>query len=1476
MSGTFSEIMERKRNEQYLNVPPSVPQENSNAIMGAGNSGGGSDNGGGGGSYDTKNEDMGADRYYNPVADYDNVSLPDRAKDTAFFIKDIFSGIWDWSVGAVQASQEEYRVRQAEVDNGIYDVMNDPAAMSSYSGGNTKDTPLLSPEEQQILEWANRADSQMMNGTIRPALKVGAGLSTIPLLLSGAGILGNASALLTAERLLGKAMIPFMVPDLAKSLNDHGLTDTTIGVAEGYIPVKSSIQMYNDPLWQKYREEHPGQAWTKLGLDFLDSLSPFAERIGRKGRKFYDNLEAKGKQAKFSLEDMAEKNKALEQKMMMDEQRMVEQAKAIQDKVASGKAKPIPKSKDQQTLDNVIKATEAEQAATPEVQQVTTPKVQYSVMDRGGRDVGVGETTITTPIKSNTVMETLNTILPTGTGNLLTKSKRVLGYFLPKEIAARLRDAFDFPTAAHELGHYLDDVLRINGFDDEIIDNFKKTWGEHSGYKKSEYRSEGIAEFTREYILNPEMAKKNFPGYFYEFTETLSKQPELSRKVELFGDQVRAYYGQGEAAKVGANLLFDSQKTSIASELKDALGKSKKDLLDFYAPIKTLTDNIQNKMGLILEGSANAYNRFIALQSLIPARVSCMLQHNCSPELFKVMKDIMGEDNIKNPVCLPDVFKEIDYAETMTKNQGWLAKIGAKNPYEALSIYYTARHSFDIAKEMAKRKMAEYTPALDKYTAQLDSIDKAIVNSIDKAEIKKLTAKRERVMAKVAEIDGHISNIKSNGGLVTEAEYKLPFSLEGAAEVVATAPKSFQKAAIKLTQFNENLLGMAKYYGLLDDASYKYLKETYPNYIPYKRAMERDYSLGMDKTVGSAGDISKIKNFYKTLSEEGSTRQIKDPLYEYSKVVNNIISKGETNLALQSLVKLSDKVQGMGQFFEEIRDNPELANPAKGEFTVWLDGKRHVYQAKDPILMTFINQSDSAKMRADFGVANVVATALRYGVTENPAFMLKNAWNDAFMSFVTSKGKGIVPLIPIVDTVIGCFKEKTDKQLKANYDFMGVPYSSRLGNIEAHRARVLENMGANFAESHGFKDGTTSALMNVMYTIYSKSAPVMKAGNELVENAPRIQEFDRMYKTYLNKGLSQAEALFRATEDARKVTEDFSQGGIWSKQHNSVDAFFNANVQGLRTAWNAFDNRKGVTAARVGILTAASCSLWMMNHNQQWYRETSQDIKNRYWLFSDGTNFYKFSKPHEFGVPCSVMERLLDYYYDGNVEAPKSLTPYLKGVFVPDILPTIFVPIIEVQQNNSFFTGKAVVPKRLQGVHNDEQFDNHTSYAARYLAKSAFGKAFDMSPMMIDHIIYGYTGSAGQMAMQGADQVLSGANTNRPAMNLTDLPIVSRFTFDPLRGSEPIDVFYKKLDEMQKDTNTYKKVNKLDKIKHPNAQKNMEKAQRELSAIFKDITDMDESTDFSPEEKRDNINVLRRKATDRATKALRENTDYKY
>lgn len=148
---------------------------------------------------------------------------------------------------------------------------------------------------------------------------------------------------------------------------------------------------------------------------------------------------------------------------------------------------------------------------------------------------------------------------------VLRLKKSQLGIYRPGSTTTAERFAGDLDTAAHELaGHWTDDRYGIgkpwiaprtrSPYDSELA----KFWIHGSVTPRSTLRyrrAEGIAEYIRAYVVNPDQARLEAPNFTTYFEKTLPD--DALKSIQSFSNDVRNWAGADPLLRAGLNIQME-------------------------------------------------------------------------------------------------------------------------------------------------------------------------------------------------------------------------------------------------------------------------------------------------------------------------------------------------------------------------------------------------------------------------------------------------------------------------------------------------------------------------------------------------------------------------------------------------------------------------------------------------------------------------------------------------------------------------------------------------------------------------------------------------------------------------------------------------------------------------------------------------------------------------------------------------------
>ena len=660
--------------------------------------------------------------------------------------------------------------------------------------------------------------------------------------------------------------------------------------------------------------------------------------------------------------------------------------------------------------------------------------------------------------------------------------------------------------------------------------------------------------------------------------------------------------------------------------------------------------------------------------------------------------------------------------------------------------------------------------------------------------------------------------------------YKFPKGLTESEcrEFAKNAPAEFKAAADIFYKVNDNMISIMEDAQVFDHALAQTLRTKYKKYCP----LLRDFSdtAAADSFIGGLTEggrgIGNVSVPLKSINIAGSERGVLNPLETILKSYAVMLNRAERNKVALMAVK-NAKDADLHELIEEVPGT--TADPKNCIFTVLVNGKKKAFKTTQDLYGPIVGYNLPAAGLM-FGVARTAARMLRTGATMSPSFILRNVLRDTVFAGIASKNG----FIPVVDTIRGAMALWKDPAMRAEFEAAGVTEFNFYSSQDA-RIKSLDAMAG----------AKPVSVWEMMKAVFSN----LEAASDFFESSTRMGEYMKARKN----GLSMEEAA-RA---AREVTLDFSRSGRIGEQVNQVVPFFNACLQGGDKMARLFHEDFVGTSLKVfKYIVLPSLLIMAMNWDKDWYKDLDPDIKNNYWCL--GRNI-RIPKPQEAGVLFgSGIEALFEQAAGKDKEAVENWLKAFSSNMVPSVVPTLFLPILEWQANYSYFKGRQLVGSKYQRLPDELQYNDYTSELSK-----GIGSALKVSPMKIDNLVRGYTGTMGGLLWSVAGEPFAKAQ-NLPKKRTGELPFIRDFNVTDANLSRPMNEFYGILDKANRQHAGYGVKGKPEA-----AVKGIRSAGSMISKIRKDIDKITHSN-LSPDRKRelidkrkDKMNQIAKKATER-------------
>lgn len=603
----------------------------------------------------------------------------------------------------------------------------------------------------------------------------------------------------------------------------------------------------------------------------------------------------------------------------------------------------------------------------------------------------------------------------------------------------------------------------------------------------------------------------------------------------------------------------------------------------------------------------------------------------------------------------------------------------------------------------------------------------------------------------------------------------------------------------EVNQFSNNVLEYLKDSGVVSKKDYDNMVAASDYYIPMKRlltAKEKETRLSQGKQAVTKAlqkqfgfTDGKLASPLKSLAE--NVRRYVD-LAERNRLIQEVVAVDKDGDVLQ---KVPTKMKPIKFDLDEVKQQmldegiqlsdadaarlmvfrPMRKMVGDNDVILYKNGKPIVYRT-DKRLAAALKGSDDGNPRfmehkalaAIVKLLGAPTRALRTGITASPPFVLANATRDAFVTAIQTKNG----LKFVADYYHGIMKQVLKDQDYQDYLRSGAANSS----VNAMNKRYISRGVLDAVERHG----VVSQGLNLV----RKPIDVMESISQIVETAPRLQEFSR--------ARAKGKNLRTSAIDAREVSVDFDRAGVAMQAINMISAFSNVGVQGLdRTRRSLMENPKKFLMTTGAMVTTTSIALWWFTKDDIRVQEAPDWQKDFYWLIpidnwepatqeqfdlmhpqlrrqDDKGNRYinngvlmRVPKPFEIGLIFgSVPVRIADAIYrEKGAEAFDGMFDSLWAA-TPSLMPQAGQLMWELSRNKSSFTGAQIIPEGATEELSELKIKPYTSKTAELVAGAiamlpGVGDFADVSsPAFVDYAVKAWTGTLGAYVLDASDALL--------------------------------------------------------------------------------------------------------------------------
>jgi hypothetical protein len=623
--------------------------------------------------------------------------------------------------------------------------------------------------------------------------------------------------------------------------------------------------------------------------------------------------------------------------------------------------------------------------------------------------------------------------------------------------------------------------------------------------------------------------------------------------------------------------------------------------------------------------------------------------------------------------------------------------------------------------------------------------------------------------ARVKRRQAHLEKTKDT--LPTEADIKKAFA---EIESNPTLKRAFADAREVYNQYNQNLLRFMVQTGAMSQGEAdRLLKEK--DYIPYYRVRGGVAQLMIGgETPVRIGNLKDSPHLQELVGGE-------EPIFNFldSSVQNTsmLVDMAMRNIAVKNAMWEMGKLG-----YAKIKKAGKSGAP-KGAVEFKQDGEDyyaivdtdHIGIPSDLLVKGLAGIPTMFPQAVQ--MMGIPARFLRRAVTATPVYAARQLFRDSLASYIAG-GSDAAP-------VLGALKQIGRA---SDINRRGVTGGQVFTGTTEDKARLLQEM----------QEGRSG---------WAKAFSRMEAMSMEADAATRRAQ----YESYIKQGMSEMEATFMTLESM-----NFTRRGLSPSVQmiTSMIPFMNAQIQSLDVLYRSlrgrmpFNERLQIREklfARGMMLAGMSIMYALAMQDDEAYQNARPDEKYNNWFVPiPGTDDkLRVPIPFELGyifkaLPEAVInglyaERGADEALDAAKRILINLIPGGSNYGIPQAVK----PLIEVGLGKSFFTGRDLESGVEQKQEPWARYRDNTSEAAKLL-----GSWFNISPIKIETLVSGYTGSLGMALMQSLNVLAPTPETQKAERRLSEIPVVGT-VFQPKDASGIIDDTFDQMNKYSEVKDTY-------------------------------------------------------------------------
>jgi|GEM_PF-2257846 len=1007
--------------------------------------------------------------------------------------------------------------------------------------------------------------------------------------------------------------------------------------------------------------------------------------------------------------------------------------------------------------------------------------------------------------------------------------QRAYGIYKTQSSVIRTKVTNNLPVISHELGHHFDKLYgfsKSSQFDSELLSLGAAT--SRSGYSKEQIRAEGIAEFLRLYLTNPDGLLKKAPGFLGHF------ESKLSRDTLDFLNQLRYAISEYTHLPYNKRIYADISRGESRKSTKQTPQNVAHWFYDNWINDKGPFKRIQQ-----LAEEAGYRGRNIDMATRTYSGLEAKIQNMFTDKQLDLKNNVVGPSlgEILDPITVKNIKKR--GGDPIQEHQDFLS-------------YLVSRRAVDYEERELNMPQPYYV-----YKANITAMEERYPHF-------------KQVFEGLRKWEDNNLDLLVDSGILTKSDVEQirknnpnHMPLHRIMEAVETHKPGSGRTLGQSKRVIKKAIGSGK---TIIDPLESIIADTYI----IRRAAEanmilRDLKKAVE-TIDGFGDIMEavppgLKMTQFTVDE------IKKQLIDMAEETQN----EDLKKALESMTD------------EQMETSLKVFRPLfigrDGDITIYENGKPHLYLV-EPELYRAIKGLNRQASHFLIRALNIPKRVLQAGAVTTVDFMMRNMARDTLTSLIQSRA-GLNPLDIFKGYVSAMLKDKHYRE------FIRHGGGTEVFNVNTRQdaqltedellgygydiGTMIQRIFADFKElKFNNNERTRNKAWNSMKALLGLPFRTIRDAVGWSELGPRVAEF----KKALKKGVNPE----TAAAWGRDLSVDFLQAGTLGREYNKITAFFNAWVQGNARLFETFKKYPLRTILR-GLLYVTLPTLvnYFINISDDERRKAYEQLpewrKALFWNVWIGKGkFIMVPKPHGYAwIFGSVPEIFLNKLLENNPDAWQNLWEQFVANFEVDVVPSAIAPVVEVAANKSW-TGAPIESAADEQEFPYLRYDIKTSTLSKALGEISK----DISPKKVDYLIKAYTGAVGDFLWRLPD---IGKDLAMDPGDVTQYPIVKKFIVDAAYSNQSMDRFYTAGQEITRYVNEMKKgipraVKHLDKEKLAEAVTLMEQFQDAHNVLSKQFSEGRKA--IRDLEKDKSLSIQQRKDAERAIKQGMNSVAYQF